>query len=64
MKLLGTVLALQVALGLVLVALVATDNLPFVDDDADGAPARGRPAAPPTPARVCSAGARAVLREQ
>jgi Peptidase family M28 len=36
-KLLGTVLALQVLLGLVLVALVATDNLPFVDDDADGA---------------------------
>jgi len=36
-KLLGTVLALQVLLGLVLVALVATDNVPFVDDDADGA---------------------------
>ena len=29
-KLLGTVLAVQVVLGLVLVALVATDNLPFV----------------------------------
>jgi glutaminyl-peptide cyclotransferase len=43
-KLLGTLLAAQVALGLVLVALVATDNLPFVDDEADGAPAR--PAAP------------------
>jgi glutaminyl-peptide cyclotransferase len=39
-KLLGTVLAVQVALGLVLVVLVATDNLPFVDDEADGAPAR------------------------
>jgi glutaminyl-peptide cyclotransferase len=39
-KLLGTVLAVQVVLGLVLVALVATDNLPFVDDEADGAPTR------------------------
>ena len=37
MKLLGIVLAAQVAIGLTLVALVATDNLPFVDDDpADG----------------------------
>jgi hypothetical protein len=36
-KLLGTLLALQVVLGLVLVALVATDNLPFGDDEADGA---------------------------
>lgn len=37
MKLLGIVLALQVALGLTLVALVATDNLPFTGDgDADG----------------------------
>ena len=36
-KLLGIVLAVQVAIGLTLVALVATDNLPFVDDDpADG----------------------------
>ena len=34
MKLLGIVLAVQVAIGLTLVALVATDNLPFVDDDA------------------------------
>lgn len=42
-KLLGTVLAVQVALGLTLVALVATDNLPFTgDDDANGSP--GRPA--------------------
>jgi glutaminyl-peptide cyclotransferase len=39
-KLLGAVLALQVILGLALVALVASDNLPFSgDDDADGAPA-------------------------
>ena len=35
-KLLGGVLALQVMLGLALVALVATDNLPFADTDADG----------------------------
>jgi peptidase M28-like protein len=33
-KLLGIVLAVQVAIGLTLVALVATDNLPFVNDDA------------------------------
>jgi glutaminyl-peptide cyclotransferase len=40
-KLLGIVLALQVALGITLVALVATDNLPFTGDhDADGSPAR------------------------
>ena len=43
MKLLGIVLAVQVAIGLTLVALVATDNLPFVDDDdADGAAAAPR----------------------
>ena len=40
MKLLGIVLAVQVALGLTLVALVATDNLPFTGDgEADGSPA-------------------------
>jgi hypothetical protein len=39
-KLLGIVLAVQVALGLTLVALVATDNLPFTGDgDADGSTA-------------------------
>jgi hypothetical protein len=39
-KLLGIVLAVQVALGLTLVALVATDNVPFVDGgEADGSPA-------------------------
>jgi hypothetical protein len=38
-KLLGIVLAVQVALGLTLVALVATDNLPFTGDgEADGSP--------------------------
>ena len=41
MKLLGIVLAVQVVLGITLVALVATDNLPFTGDgDADGSPAR------------------------
>ena len=40
MKLLGIVLAVQVAIGLTLVVLVATDNLPFVGDDA----ANGEPA--------------------
>jgi hypothetical protein len=40
-KLLGIVLAVQVVLGITLVALVATDNLPFTDDsEADGSPAR------------------------
>jgi glutaminyl-peptide cyclotransferase len=36
-KLLGIVLVLQVVLGLTLVALVATDNLPFTNGEADGA---------------------------
>jgi glutaminyl-peptide cyclotransferase len=36
-KLLGIVLVLQVVLGVTLVALVATDNLPFTDGEADGA---------------------------
>jgi hypothetical protein len=40
-KLLGIVLAVQVALGITLVALVATDNLPFTGDhEADGSPVR------------------------
>ena len=43
-KLLGIVLAVQVALGITLVALVATDNLPFTgDDEADGQHAARRP---------------------
>jgi glutaminyl-peptide cyclotransferase len=38
-KLLGIVLAVQVALGVTLIALVATDNLPFTGDgEADGSP--------------------------
>ncbi len=46
MKLLGIVLAVQVALGLTLVALVATDNLPFTGDgEADGSTAPARAAA-------------------
>jgi glutaminyl-peptide cyclotransferase len=45
-KLLGIVLAVQVALGLTLVVLVATDNLPFVDGgEADGSSARAPAAA-------------------
>jgi len=40
-KLLAIVLALQVVLGITLVALVATDNLPFTGDhEADGSPPR------------------------
>jgi glutaminyl-peptide cyclotransferase len=60
-KLLGTVLAVQVALGIALVVLVATDNLPFGDDEADGAPAR---IARPSVDRFDSAAAWALLREQ
>jgi hypothetical protein len=45
-KLLGIVLVVQVALGLTLVALVATDNLPFTGDgDAGGSPPPTRAAA-------------------
>jgi glutaminyl-peptide cyclotransferase len=45
-KLLGIVLAVQVALGLTLVALVATDNLPFTGDgEADGTPQPAQAAA-------------------
>lgn len=44
-KLLTVVLALQVVLGLTLVVLVATDNLPFTDGEADGAAPAPRPAA-------------------
>jgi glutaminyl-peptide cyclotransferase len=60
-KLLGTVLALQVLLGLVLVVLVATDNLPFGDDEADGAPA---PGARPTVDDFDSGAAFTLLRDQ
>jgi hypothetical protein len=60
-KLLGTVLAVQVVLGLVLVVLVATDNLPFVDDEADGAPAG---IARPKVDRFDSGAAWALLRDQ
>jgi glutaminyl-peptide cyclotransferase len=58
-KLLGGVLVLQVILGLALVALVATDNLPFTDGDADGAP-------PPRPTvdRFDGGSAFGLLREQ
>ena len=60
-KLLGAVLAVQVLLGLALVALVATDNLPFGDDEADGAPAD---VARPKADRFDSGAAWALLRDQ
>src|SRR5215217_103934 len=62
-KLLGIVLALQVTLGLVLVALVATDNVPFVGDgEADGRPAPTAPA--PNVDRFDGAAAFRLLRRQ
>jgi len=62
-KLLGIVLAVQVALGLTLVALVATDNVPFVDDgEADGRSAHS--AATATVNRFDSAAAFRLLRRQ
>jgi glutaminyl-peptide cyclotransferase len=60
-KLLGAVLAVQVLLGLALVTLVATDNLPFGDDEADGAPAD---VARPKADRFDSGAAWALLRDQ
>ena len=61
MKLLGIVLALQVVLGLTLVALVVTDNLPFTGDgEADGAP----PAATAAVDRFDGAAAFRLLRRQ
>jgi hypothetical protein len=60
-KLLGIVLAVQVALGLTLVALVATDNLPFTGDgEADG---RTAPAAAVVD-RFAGAAAFRLLRRQ
>ena len=62
-KLLGIVLAVQVAIGLTLVALVATDNFPFVDDnEADGRPARTTAA--PNVDRFDGAAAFRLLRRQ
>ncbi len=62
-KLLGIVLAVQVAIGLTLVALVATDNVPFVDGgEADGRPA-GEPARPAVD-RFDGAAAFRLLRRQ
>ena len=60
MKLLTIVLALQVLLGVTLIALVATDSVPFADgDDADDA----RPARPAVD-RFDSAAAWRLLRDQ
>ncbi len=62
-KLLGIVLAVQVALGLTLVALVATDNVPFVDDgEADGR--SGSTTAAPTVDHFNGAAAFRLLRRQ
>jgi glutaminyl-peptide cyclotransferase len=62
-KLLGIVLAVQVAIGLTLVALVATDNLPFVGDgEADGRPTRATAA--PKVNRFDGAAAFRLLRRQ
>ncbi|HYN52422.1 MAG TPA: M28 family metallopeptidase [Thermoleophilaceae bacterium] len=61
MKLLGTVLALQLVLGFALIALVATDNVPFVDGD-DGDDARA--AVRPTVDRFDSAAAWRLLEAQ
>ncbi len=62
MKLLGIVLAVQVALGITLVTLVATDNLPFTGDhEADGSTAP--PAALPVD-RFDGAAAFRLLRRQ
>jgi glutaminyl-peptide cyclotransferase len=60
-KLLGAVLAVQVLLGLALVGLVATDNLPFGGDEADGAPSH---VARPTVDHFDSGAAWAFLRDQ
>jgi hypothetical protein len=59
-KLLGTVLALQLVLGITLIALVATDNVPFADGD-DGDDARP---SHPTVQRFDSAAAWRLLEDQ
>ena len=60
MKLLGIVLAVQVAIGLTLVVLVATDNVPFVGDDA----ANGEPAPAATVDNFDGPAAFRLLRRQ
>jgi glutaminyl-peptide cyclotransferase len=59
-KPLAAILAGQVLLGIVLIVLVATDNLPFVDDDSDAASRAARPSAD----RFDSAAAFRLLRAQ
>jgi glutaminyl-peptide cyclotransferase len=59
-KLLVIVLAVQAVLALTLIVLVATDNLPFVDEEADGAAEAPAPAAD----RFDSAAAWELLVEQ
>lgn len=58
MRLLAAVLAVQVVIGVAFLALVATDNVPFVNDDSDAAPA------PPDVDRFDSRAAFRLLREQ
>jgi glutaminyl-peptide cyclotransferase len=60
MKPLVAVLAVQVLLATLLVALVATDNVPFVDGDSDAATRDGRPVVD----RFDSRAAFRLLREQ
>jgi hypothetical protein len=59
-KPLAAILAGQVLLGSVLIVLVATDNLPFVDGDSDAAPRATRPSVD----RFDSRAAFRLLREQ
>jgi hypothetical protein len=59
-KPLGAILAGQLLLGSLLIVLVATDNVPFVDDDSDAASRAARPSAD----RFDSAAAFRLLREQ
>jgi glutaminyl-peptide cyclotransferase len=62
MKLLGVVLALQVLLGMIVIVLVATDNVPFVDDDPEPPPTRS--VSKVTKDRFDGAAAWRLLREQ
>jgi len=60
MRPLAAVLALQVVLAVVFITLVATDNVPFVDDSSDAAPPPPRP----TVNRFNGTAAFKLLREQ
>lgn len=62
MKLLGVVLAVQVLLGVVVIVLIATHNVPFVHDDPKPPPTR--PVSKVTRDRFDGAAAWRLLREQ